>query len=119
MSALVAHSSLDPLPLEVTFSRIMCSHVGGPRMARRAGLGVMFPCSPAGPWVSCVGLHPLVHLVSGFSEREVRRKERSVSGSPSRSLMLMDSASVQSVAPIRDTLEEWARSGHRVSVRAL
>ena len=26
--ALVAHSSLDPLPLEVPFSRIMCSDVG-------------------------------------------------------------------------------------------
>ena len=66
MSALVAGSSLDLLPLEVTFSRIMCSDVGGSRMARRAGLGVILPCSPAGPWVSYVGLHPLVHLASGL-----------------------------------------------------
>ena len=51
-------------------------------MARRAALGVMFPCSPAGSWVLCVGLHPLVHLLSGLWEREVRQKDRSVSGSP-------------------------------------
>ena len=73
MSGLVAHSSLDLLPLEVTFPRIMCSDVGGSCMARRAGLGEIFPCSPEGPWVSCVGLHLLLHLASGLWEREVRR----------------------------------------------
>ena len=119
MSALVAHSSLDPLPLEVTFSSIMCSDLGGSRMTRRAGLGVIFPCSPAGLWVPCVGLHPLVQPVSGLLEREVRRKGRSVSGFPSRSLTLMDCRNVKSVALARDTQEKWVRCGHRVSVRAL
>ena len=38
----------EPPPLEVTFSRLMCSGVGEPRTARRAGLGVTLPCSPAG-----------------------------------------------------------------------
>ena len=78
MSALVAHSSLDPPPLEVTFSKIMCSDVGGSRMARRAVLGVIFPCSPAGPWISCVRLHFSVNHVSGLWQRQVRRKDRSV-----------------------------------------
>ena len=119
MSAPVAHSSLDPLPLEVTFSRIMCSDVGGSRMARRGALGVIFPCSPAGPRVSCVGLHPLVHLVSGLWEKAVRRKDRSVSGSPSRSLTLMDGGGVESMTPARDTSEESVQWGHRVSVRTL
>ena len=32
---------------EVTFSRRMCSCVQEPRTARRAGLGVTLPCSPA------------------------------------------------------------------------
>ena len=68
MSALVAHASLDPLPLEVTFSRIMCSDVGGSRTTRRAGLGVIFLCSSADPWVPCVGLHLVVHLVSGLHQ---------------------------------------------------
>ena len=119
MSALVAHSSVAPLPFEVTFSRIMCSDVGVSRMMRRAGLSVIFPCSPAGLWVLCVGLHPLVHTVSGLWEREVRRKDRSVSGFPSRSLTLMDCGGVGSVALARDTWEECVRWGHRVSVRAL
>ena len=88
-------------------------------MARRAELGVLFPCLPAGPWVWCVWLHPLVHLVSGLSEREVRRKDRSVSGSPIPSLTLMDGGGVRSVAPVRDTWEEWGPWGHRVSARAL
>ena len=48
MSALVADSYLDPLPLEVTFSRIMCADVGESRMAPLAGLGVIFPCSLGG-----------------------------------------------------------------------
>ena len=46
MSALVAYSSLDPLPLEVTF------------LIKRAGLDVTFPWSSAGPWVLRVGLPP-------------------------------------------------------------
>ena len=116
MSALVAHSSLDPLPLEVTFSRIMCSDVGGSRMTRRDRLSVIFPFSPAGPRVPCVGLHPLVHPVSGLWEREVRRKDRSVLGFPSRSLTLRDCGGVGRVALARDT---WVRWGHRVGVRAL
>ena len=119
MSALVAHASLDPLPLEVTFSRITCSDVGRSRMMRRAGLGVIFPCSSAGPSVPCVGLHFLVHLVSGLWERDVRRKDRSVSGSPSRSLTLMDCGGAGSVALARDMWEERVRWGHRVSVCAL
>ena len=106
MSALVAHSSLDPLPFEVTFSRIMCSDDGGSRMVRRAGLPVMFLCSPAGPWFLCVRLHPLVHLMSGLWEREVRRKDRSVLGSPSRSFTLMDCRGVGSVALVWDTWEQ-------------
>ena len=118
MSALVAHASLDPLPLEVTFSRIMCPDVGGSRMTRRAGLGVTFPCSSAGPCVARVGLHFLVHLVSGLWEREVRRNYRSVSVSPSLSLMPMDCGGARSVALARDTWEEWVRWGHRISVRA-
>ena len=36
-----------PPPWEVTFSRLMCSGFEKPRMARRAGLGVTFPCLPA------------------------------------------------------------------------
>ena len=48
MSALVAQLSLDPLPLEVTFSKNMCSDVTESRMVRPAGLGVIFTCSPAG-----------------------------------------------------------------------
>ena len=119
MSALVAHASLDPLPLEVIFSRIMCSDAGGSRMTQRAGLGVIFPCSSVGPWVPCVALHFLVHLVSGFLEREVRRKDRAVSGSLSRSLRLMDSGGAGSVALARDTWEDWVQCGHRVSVCAL
>ena len=90
MSALMAHASLGPLPLEVTFSRIMCPDVKGSRMTRRLWLGVTFPCSSAGPRVPRVGLHFLVHLLSGLWEREVRRNDRSVSGSPSLSLTLMD-----------------------------
>ena len=109
MSALVAHLSLDPLPLEVTFLRIMTSDVGGCRMTRRVGLGAIFPCSPAGPWVPCVGLHPLVHPVSGLWAREVRQKDTSVSGFPPRSLTLMDFGGVGSVALARDTRQEWAR----------
>ena len=35
-------------PWEVTFSRLMCSGVGEPRMVRWAGLGVTFQCSPVG-----------------------------------------------------------------------
>ena len=119
MSGLVAHSSLDLLPLEVTFSRIMCSDVGGSRMARQARLGEIFLCSPAGPWVSCVGLHPFLHLASGLWEREVRGKDRSVSGFPPRYLTLMDCGGVGSVAPVRDSREEWVGWGHRVSVWAL
>ena len=119
MSALVAHSPLDPLPSEVTFSRTMCSDVGGSRMTQQAGLGVIFPCSPAGPWVPYVGLHLLVHPLSGSWERGVRQKDRSVSGFPSRSLTLMDWGGVRSVAVARDTWEEWVRWGHRVIVRAL
>ena len=119
MSALVAHASLDHLPLEVTFSRIMCSDAGRSRMTQRAGLGVIFPCSSAGPWVPCVALHFLVHLVSSFREREVRRKDRAVSGFLSRSLTLMDCGGVVSLALARDTLEEWVQWGDPVSVRAL
>ena len=118
MSALVAHASLDPLPLEVRFTRIMCPDAGGSRMTRRAGLGVIFPCSSAGPSVPCVGLHFLVHLVSGLWEREVRRKDRSVSGSPSRSLTLTDCKGAGSVALAQDTWGEWLLWGNRVSVRA-
>ena len=88
-------------------------------MMRRVGLGVIFACSPAGPWVPCVVLHPLVDPVSGLSEREVRQKDRSVWGFPSRSLTLMDCGGVGSVALARDTCQEWVRSGHRPSVRAL
>ena len=80
--ALVAHASLDSLLLEVAFSRIMLSDVGGSRMTQRAGLRVTFPCSSAGLWFPRVGLHFLVHLVSGLWEREARRNERSVYGSP-------------------------------------
>ena len=100
MSAPVAHASLDPLPLQVTFSRIMCS-----------GLGVIFPCSSAGPWVPCVGLHYLVHLVSGLREREVRQEERSMPGSPSQSLALIDCGGAGSVALAPDTWEEMGFSG--------
>ena len=118
MSALVVHASLDPLPLEVTFWRIMCSTAGGSRMTRRAGLGVKFPCSPAGPWVPRVGLLFLVHLVPGLFEREIRRNDRSVSGSRSLSLTLMNCGGAGSVALARDTWDEWVRWGHRLSVRA-
>ena len=118
MSALVAHASLDPLPLEVTFSRIMCPDVGRPRMTRWAGLDVTFACSLAGAWVPCVGLHFLVHLVSGLWKREVRRKDRSVLGSPSCFLTLMDCRGAGSVALARDTWEGWVRWGQPVSVHA-
>ena len=57
MPALMAHASLDPLPLELTFS-IMCSDAGGSRMTRRAGLNVTFAWSWTGPWVLGVGLPP-------------------------------------------------------------
>ena len=86
-------------------------------MTRRAGFGVAFPCSPVGPQVPRVGLHFLVHLVPGLWEREDRRNGRSVSGSPSLSLTLMDCGGAGSVALARDTWEEWVRRGHRVSVR--
>ena len=46
VSVLVVYSSLDPLPLEVTFS------------TKRAGLHVTFPWSSAGPWALRVGLPP-------------------------------------------------------------
>ena len=75
-------------------------------MTRRARFSVTFPCSSAGLWVPRVGLHFLVHLVSGLWEREVRRNDRSVSGSPSLSLTLMDCGGAGSVAPARDTWEE-------------
>ena len=116
LSALVAHASLDPLPFQVTFSRIMCSDAGGSGMMRRAGRGVTFPCSSVGPWVPRVGLRFLVHLVPGLWEREVRRNDRSVSGSPSLSLTLMVCRGAGSVALVRDAWEEWVRWGHRVSV---
>ena len=59
-----------PPPWEVTYSRLTCSRVGEPRMARRAGLGVTFPCLPAGAgglegpmcWTASPG-QPLVWLV--------------------------------------------------------
>ena len=72
-------------------------------MMRWAELSESFPCSSVGPRVPCVGLHPLVHLVSGLWEREVRRKDRSVSGSPSRSWTLKDWGGAGSVALARDT----------------
>ena len=50
-----------PPPWEVTFSRLMCSGVGEPRMARQAGLGVTFPCSPAG---ACVLVVPVCWAAS-------------------------------------------------------
>ena len=118
MSALVALASLDPVPLEVTLSRIMCSNVRGSCMRRRAGLGVTFLCSSAGPWVPRAGLHFLVHLLPGLWERKVRRNDRSVSGYPSLSLTLMDCGGAGSVALARDTWEEWVRWGHWVSVHA-
>ena len=118
MSALVAYASLDPLPLEVTSSRNMCPDIRGSRLTRRAGLGVTTPCSSAGLWVPRVGMHFLVHLVSGLWEREVRRKNRSVSGFSSLSLTLMDCGGAGSVALAWDTWEECVRWGHRVSVRA-
>ena len=37
-----------PPPWEVTFSRLVCSGVGEPRTARRAGPSVTSPCSPTG-----------------------------------------------------------------------
>ena len=55
MWALVAHASLDPMPLEVTFS-LLCSDTGGSRVTRQAGPEVTFPWSSAGPWVPRVGL---------------------------------------------------------------
>ena len=53
---------------------------------------------------------PLVpfHLVPGLWERKVRRKDRSVSGAPSLSLMLMDCGGSGSVALARDTWGEFA-----------
>ena len=57
MSPLVAHASLDPLPLQVTFL-IMCSDAGGSRITRRAGLHVTVLWSSAGPWVLRVVLPP-------------------------------------------------------------
>ena len=119
MSASVAHASLDPLPLEVTLSSIMCSDVGGSLMTRRAGLGVIFPCSSAGLWVPSVDLHFLVHLVSGLGGTEVRREDRSVSWSPSRSLTLMHCGGAGSVALAQHTWQEWVRWGHHVSLCAL
>ena len=86
-------------------------------MTRQAGLGVTFPCSSAGPWVPCVGPHFLVHLVSGFWEEEVRPKDRSLSGPPSRSLMLMNCGGAGSVALAWNTWKEWIRWGHWVGVR--
>ena len=118
MSALVAHASLDALPFEITFLRIICSDVGGSRMTRRAGFGVTLPCSSAGQWVSRVGGHFLVDLMFGFWEREVRRNDRSVSGSSSVSLTLMDFGGAGSVALPPDTWQEWVRLGLRVSVGA-
>ena len=115
MSALVAHASLDPLPLRVTFLRIMCSDVGGSRMTRRAELGILFPCSSAGQWVPCFGLHFVVHLVSGLRGREVRREDRSMSGSASGSVTLMVCRGTGSVALARDTWEEWVRLGPQVN----
>ena len=38
----------EPPPWEVTFSRLMCCGIKEPRMARRAWLGVILPCSLAG-----------------------------------------------------------------------
>ena len=81
---------LGPPHWEVTFSWLMCSGVGVPRTARPAELGVTFPCSPAGAGglagpVCWAPGPPLVRLV----EKGVRRKDRSVSRSPSRSLTLI------------------------------
>ena len=118
MSALVPHVSLDPLPLEITFTRIMCPDVGGSRMTRQAGLGVTFPCSSAGPWVPHVGLHFLCHLVSGLLEREVGWNDRFLSGSPSFPLMLTDCGGAGSVALARDRWEEYVWWSHQDSVRA-
>ena len=53
----MAHVSLDPLPLKVTFW-IVSSDVGGSRMTRRAGPDMTFPWSSASPWVLHVGLPP-------------------------------------------------------------
>ena len=39
---------LGPLPWEVTFSRLMCSVVGEPRIGVGLGLGVTVLCSPEG-----------------------------------------------------------------------
>ena len=118
MSALVAHASLDPLPLEVTFS-IICSDARGFRMTRRAGLNGTFPWTLAGPWVLRVGLPPWSGRPRA-RERKVRRNDRSVSGPPSLSLTLMDCGGAGSVALARDTWEEFVgvRWGRRVSVRA-
>ena len=87
-------------------------------MTRRVGLGVTFPCSSAGLWVPHDGLHFLVHLLPGLWEREVRLNDRSVSGSPSLSLALMDCGGAGSVALARDTWKEWVQWGHWVSVSA-
>ena len=46
----------------------------------------------------CVELHPLAHLVCGLWESEVRRKDRSVSGPPSRSLTLIAFGAAGSVS---------------------
>ena len=40
-----------------------------------------------GAWVPCV--RPLAHLLFGLWKREVRRRDRSVSGPPSRSFTLI------------------------------
>ena len=85
-----------PPPWEVTFSRLMCSGVRETRMVRLAGLGVKFPCSPA--WVLGFGLHPLAHPLSGLWEREVRQKDRSLSGPLSRSLTLIAFAAAGNVS---------------------
>ena len=78
MSALVAYSSLDPLPLEVTFS-IQCSNAGGSRMTRRAGLDVTFPWSLAGPWVLRVRLPPWSGTPRARLEGEEAQAEGQVS----------------------------------------
>ena len=107
MSAPVVHASLDPLPLEVNFSRVMCSDAAGSCMTQRAGLDVIFSCPSAGPWVPYVGTHFLVHPVPGLREGELRRRDRSVLGSASRFLTLMDCVGAGSVALARDAGGGW------------
>ena len=64
-----------PPPWEVTFARLMSFGVGELRTARRAGLGVTFPCSPAGagrlfgPVFLAPG-PPLVWLVGNGAQTE-------------------------------------------------